>query len=81
MSNYMLHDIEGLMLDCSNSIANALELLQPCTKYVIHSHNWVLFELTCVGKGDPLSYSLVQYPIDTIYLTLLMPRLEYSREN
>ena len=24
--------IDGLMQDCSNSIANALELLQSCTK-------------------------------------------------
>ena len=26
------HDINGLVQDCSNSIANALELLQSCTK-------------------------------------------------
>ena len=26
------HDIYGLEQDCSNSIANALELLQSCTK-------------------------------------------------
>ena len=25
-------DIDGLVKDCSNSIANALELLQSCTK-------------------------------------------------
>ena len=29
------HNIDGLMHDCSNSIANALELLQSCTKPLI----------------------------------------------
>ena len=53
-----------------------MELLQSCTN-VIHSHNWVLAELTPVSKG----YSHVQYPIDTVYLTLLILRLEYSTEN
>ena len=34
-------DIEGLAQDCSNSIANALELLQSCTKPLIYNHeNW-----------------------------------------
>ena len=28
-------DIEGLAQDCSNSIANALELLQSCAKFFI----------------------------------------------
>ena len=27
-----IYDIDGLVQDCSNSIANALELLQSCTK-------------------------------------------------
>ena len=27
-----MHDIDGLVHDCSNSIANALDLLQSCTK-------------------------------------------------
>ena len=27
-----LYGIDGLVQDCTNSIANALELLQPCTK-------------------------------------------------
>ena len=29
-------DIDGLVQDCSNSIANALELLQSCTKPSIY---------------------------------------------
>ena len=36
------HDhIGGLVQDCSNSIANALELLQPCTEPLIYNahHN------------------------------------------
>ena len=28
--------LDGLVQDCSNSIANALELLQSCTKPLIH---------------------------------------------
>ena len=32
-----MHDIDGLVQDCSNSIANALELLQFCTKPSISS--------------------------------------------
>ena len=28
----MLHHVNGLVQDCSNSIANTLELLQSCTK-------------------------------------------------
>ena len=30
--NILTHHIDGLVQDCSNSIANALELLQSCTK-------------------------------------------------
>ena len=30
------YDIDGLVQDCSNSIANALELLQSCTKPSIY---------------------------------------------
>ena len=32
-------DIDGLVQDCSNSIANALELLQSCTKPLIYTCN------------------------------------------
>ena len=28
----LIHHVDGLVQDCSNSIANALELLQSCTK-------------------------------------------------
>ena len=31
--------IDGLLQDCSNSIANALELLQSCTKPLIKAQN------------------------------------------
>ena len=30
--NYYIDEVDGLVQDCSNSIANALELLQSCTK-------------------------------------------------
>ena len=32
----MLHNIDGSVQDCSNSTANALELLQSCTKPSIY---------------------------------------------
>ena len=37
--------IDGLVQDCSNSIANALELLQSCTKPSIWSHDPNLVKL------------------------------------
>ena len=33
----MSYHIDGLVGDCSNSIANALELLQSCTKLSIYN--------------------------------------------
>ena len=36
MMESMDHDIDGLVQDCSNSIANALELLQSYTKPLIY---------------------------------------------
>ena len=36
--------IDGLMQDCSNSIADAMELLQSCTKPLIY----VVWNLNCV---------------------------------
>ena len=35
-SKIELNHIDGLVQDCSNSIANALELLQSCTKPSIY---------------------------------------------
>ena len=32
--------VDGLAQDCSNSIANALKLLQSCTKPSVHSSGW-----------------------------------------
>ena len=37
--NHFIHqDIDGLVQDYSNSIANALELLQSCTEPLIYAH-------------------------------------------
>ena len=33
----ILEHIDGLVQDCSNSIANALELLQSCTEPLIYN--------------------------------------------
>ena len=38
MRNVFGPSIDGLAQDCSNSIANALELLQSCTKPLIYCH-------------------------------------------
>ena len=38
------HNIDGLVQDCSNSIANALEFLQSCTKPSIYSDMSVRLE-------------------------------------
>ena len=35
----------GLAQDCSNSIANAMELLQSCTKRLIYSEKWSICHL------------------------------------
>ena len=34
------HNIDGLVQDCSNSIVNALELMQSCTKPSIWHNKW-----------------------------------------
>ena len=34
LKNKVSHHINGLVQDCSNSIANALVFLQPCTKAI-----------------------------------------------
>ena len=34
-----MSNIDGLVQDCSNSIANALELLQSCTKPLTYPKN------------------------------------------
>ena len=45
----MLVDIDGLVQDCSDSIADALELLQSCTKPLICFHKYIQ-----LAKGDVL---------------------------
>ena len=37
-----MHGIDGLVQDCSNSIANAMELLQSCTKPAVLSFFTIL---------------------------------------
>ena len=43
--------IDGLVQDCSNSIANALELLQSCTKPSICAHNPQLIKIYVTQTG------------------------------
>ena len=40
-----MHHIEGLAQDCSNSIANAQELLQSCTKPLIYKMYFSVIEI------------------------------------
>ena len=46
-----MQDIYGLGQDCSNSIANALELLQSCTK------SSIFFVILCSDEHNPLSWN------------------------
>ena len=53
---------DGSVQDCSNSFANALELLQSCTKLLIECTD-VLWYL----GHTPLSYTGVRYELCNIY--------------
>ena len=70
--------IDGLVQDCSNFIANALELLQSCTKPSIYGTKNVS------SPSSHLSYRMVQrhqeaQAIDTILFKLLQSvRILYS---
>ena len=52
MGQYYAHHIDGLVQDCSNSIANTLELLQSCTKPSISSRviSLPLVQLTLMNQ-------------------------------
>ena len=48
--NWISHNVDGIEEDCSNSIANALELLQSCTKPLIYmqinsEHIWLCWSI------------------------------------
>ena len=55
---YMIEYIDGLAQDCSNSIANAMELLQSCIKPLIcllHSaHSWLVFNIHIINEQQKL---------------------------
>ena len=68
-------DINGLVQDGNNSIANALELLQSCTKPLIYIYTYVinnaLIPYYSVGPLKPLLiYSKIQHssPIEMRYM-------------
>ena len=52
--SWLNYDIDGLVQDCSNSIALAMELLQSCTKPSIYV--WLI--VWHVGRNESLSYSI-----------------------
>ena len=46
VANMVIKYIDGLVQDCSNSIANALELLQSCTKPLIYNvHMLIIIQI------------------------------------
>ena len=47
---FKINYINGLVQDCSNSIANAMELLQPCIKPYIWSR-WKLYLISPCPTG------------------------------
>ena len=51
----MLHHIEDLVQDCTNSIANALELVQSCTKPSV----WWHYSLATPGWPHKVDTSLI----------------------
>ena len=50
----MKHHFDGLVQDCSNSISNALELLQSCTKPSIYDRN-----TNIIQQDDPFNFIIV----------------------
>ena len=51
----MFQQIDGLVQDCSNSIANSLELQQFCTKPLSHWDNDVIENLSVQKTHKPIA--------------------------
>ena len=78
---YELDNVDGLVQDCSNSIANALELLQSCTKpsvcfYLMISVLVQILNTNCVGICNMYLYVWymvvpIKYPSFQIFLCCL----------
>ena len=74
LPNLQTH-IDGLVQDCSNSIANPLELLQSCTKPLIYKHHsasihWVLVMHTSIIDWS----SLVQVMACCLFSSKSLPK-------
>ena len=54
--------INGLVQDCSNSSANALELLQSCTKPLID----ITYEKTTLKKKNINNFVVAMVPVDRL---------------
>ena len=63
-----VHDIDGLVQDCRNPIANALELLQSCTKPSICRFNLTSAKCFLFETMDPRLYGELYFAI-LIYQT------------
>ena len=56
--------IDGLVQDCSNSIANALELLQSCAKpsiYFAPAHHNILHSTSTRNRGVTIRLATIRY--------------------
>ena len=66
---FFTHSIDGLVQDCSISITNALEILQPCTKPLVYSTENNLSRTTqiyhpvifCLEMVNPQGHNQVAY--------------------
>ena len=62
-----VHYIDDLVQDCSNSIANALELLQSCTK---HRYVWYDFQRSILHKNYVHSFHFVMFSCGLVLANL-----------
>ena len=66
--------IDGLVQDCSNSIANALELLQSCTALSLHYKGLVYYQKASADALAPVwpksssNTMMISLQVDSFYM-------------
>ena len=80
-----VYNINGLVQDCSNSIANAMELLQACTKPSKRGHGRFAHSYVQSGSNSSVScnnpcvfYWNISYPATFTHYFISMDMLGYS---
>ena len=63
--NYIIEHNDGLVLDCSNSTVNALELLQSCTKSSIFRALLIMYSARVIEIWKDECPNSCQLPITT----------------